>query len=754
VAHSPIILPAGVSTPRPSIDFETYSEAGFTLGFDGKVRGVGPQGKGGLPVVGAPAYAEHHSTEVLVARYDLKAGAGLRQWLPTDPPPQDLLDHVKAGGMLAAWNAAFEWYIWNFVCTRRYGWPPLPLEQCLCDMAKSRRYSLPGSLDNAAKVIGGQLKDSRGKALIQKLTRPHTPTKNRPAPRWTASTAPEDYSALYDYCGQDVISEDNAAAHTPDLSPAELEVWRADQRVNARGVQVDTVALGNCLAVLGQAERRFTQELAALTGGAVGSVSETAKMGDWLASRGCGLPNLQAETVQDALDGKLFPLTEECRRALEIRALLGSSNVKKLRTLALQVNSDGRLRDQYTYCGADRTGRWSAGGVQLQNITAKGPKTAECEGCGKVFGRDGEGVGCPRCGAWMVRELPEWDVQAAQQAIDDMAHRDLDMILRVWGDAVAVLCGCLRALFVAKPGHDLVCVDYSAIEAVVAACISRCQWRIDAFAAGKDIYLESISRITRTPYAVYEQHRQATGSHHPDRKRGKVAELASGFGGWVGAWLAFGAGDLMNEDEIKDAILAWRDASPEIVDMWGGQFRWCGPGKWDYRAELHGLEGAAIQAVMFPGSPFECNDITYVVHDEVLWCVLPSGRRLYYHRPRLVPAEDKLRRGPAWSLTFEGYNSNATKGPVGWHRMETYGGRLFENVVQAIARDILAAGLVRCEANGYPVVMHTHDELVAEVPESTGSVGHMTALLIERLPWCSWWPIRAAGWRHKRYQKD
>jgi len=162
----------------------------------------------------------------------------------------------------------------------------------------------------------------------------------------------------------------------------------------------------------------------------------------------------------------------------------------------------------------------------------------------------------------------------------------------------------------------------------------------------------------------------------------------------------------------------------------------------------------AISAILNPGTCYSYIDITYGVFNDILYCRLPSGRFLTYHRPKLLEAVDKLNRGPCYDITFEGYNSNATKGRVGWNVLETYGGRLFENVVQAVSADIQAEALVRLEDNNYPVVMHTHDEAIAEVQLGLGSVEHMGALMTERPAWASWWPLRAAGWEHKRYQKD
>ena len=463
---------------------------------------------------------------------------------------------------------------------------------------------------------------------------------------------------------------------------------------------------------------------------------------------------MQKDTIVDALKDEFLP--PQARRALEIRATLGAANVKKLRTLKLQVSSDGRLRDQYKYCGADRTGRWSAGGVQLQNITAKGPKTSRCGCCGKIFGTKTKALGCPRCGNFVdIEAQPDWTIEAVEQAIEDILHRDLDHIELMWGDPIVLLCGCLRGLFMAKEGYKLVCCDFSAIEAVAAACLARCQWRIDIFAGHGKIYEQSAANATGLPFEEILQYKKDNGMHHPARKTiGKVRELAGGYGGWINAWKNFGAAEFMNDDEIKTDVLKWRDESPEIVDIWGGQFRWCGPGKWDYRPELFGLEGATINAILHPGQCFSHIDITYGVWDDILFCRLPSGRYLHYHRPRLMDAEDKLNRGPCYQITFEGYNSNSTKGPIGWHRMETYGAREFENVVQAVSYDIQAEALKRCEDRNYPIVMHTHDEGTAEVPAGFGSVAEMSEILSERPTWASWWPLRAAGWEHKRYQKD
>jgi len=749
-------IPAGMghSTVMPSMDFETFSAVGYDIDpMTGKVKGQGPQGKGGLPVVGTPVYAEHESTEVLCLYYDLKDGRGVRGWIPGTPEPFDLIEHIRAGRPIEAWNVTYEFWIWNMICARRFGWPVLKLEQCFCAMAKSRRHSLPGALGGCAKVLGTTNKDPEGNRLLNKLSRPVSATKNRKAPRWTQSTAWEDYVKLYAYCGQDVAAEDAAAALIPDLTDYERRTWLADQNINARGVLVEVESLDACLRIMREMQKQYTLEICTLTGGAVGGATEVAKLTEWLSAQGVHMPDMTAESVTDMLKTlEDLPQFAAAHRALEIRSILAGANIKKLPALKMQLNSDGRLRNQYMYCGADRTGRWSAGGVQLQNITSKGPTSAMCEGCNKHFNPE-VGDRCPRCASPEYYKLNDWTVEAVEQALEDIKHGSLANIEQIWGDPSTVLAGCLRGLFVAKEGTRFICCDFSAIEAVAAACLARCQWRIDVFNTHGKIYEMSASKITGTPLDTYFQYKKDNGFDHPDRKKiGKIAELASGYGGWVGAWKNFGAD--MEDDEIKQQVLAWRAASPEIVEMWGDQFRWCGPGKWDYRPELFGLEGMAISAILNPGTCYSYIDITYGVFNDILYCRLPSGRFLTYHRPKLLEAVDKLNRGPCYDITFEGYNSNATKGRVGWNVLETYGGRLFENVVQAVSADIQAEALVRLEDNNYPVVMHTHDEAIAEVQLGLGSVEHMGALMTERPAWASWWPLRAAGWEHKRYQKD
>lgn len=237
-----------------------------------------------------------------------------------------------------------------------------------------------------------------------------------------------------------------------------------------------------------------------------------------------------------------------------------------------------------------------------------------------------------------------------------------------------------------------------------------------------------------------------------------------GFGGWIGALRQFGVDG--PEDELKDTILKWRAASPAIEWLWGGQKRGAadcirgvpGADRWDRRSEFFGLEGAAVQAVSLPGQEIDVRrldgtlaGVSYLMRGDVLYCRVPSGGLITYHRPRLEPAAQDWR---GLALSFEGWNTNPKSGPVGWIRMNTYSGKLTENVVQKTARDIQMGAISRLEAHGYPVVLHTYDEDVAEVPKPFGSVEQLERLMTDIEPWAHDWPIKAAGgWRGRRYRK-
>lgn len=733
----------------PSLDVETYSEAGYVWNpEDGKWRpppGVATLSGAGLSCVGAAKYAAHPTTELLTLSYDLRNGRGKCRWRPGLPAPRDLWLHVMDGGLIESHNAGFEFWIWTHVLVARHGWPPLRLEQQRCSMAKARAWGLPGALGKIADVLVADVqKDADGKRLIDKFSKPRSPTKADARLRITPADDPEDAERLYAYCDTDVDAEESVSARLPDLHPDELEWWFADQRINRLGVQVDLEAIENGIAVIEQVFARYNAELAAVTGGAVTKASEVQKLQGWCAGRGVYLDAMDEETLTAWLD-KHGALGGDVVRALQIRQRCGSASVKKLYAMRNQATAAGRLHDLYLFHGA-RTGRATGDGPQPTNLPKGRMTVRQCPECRRHHPARSDW--CTWCDAQSDGRATDWHVGAAEDVIYALDGADMHALERKFGDAFAALSGAVRSMFVAAPGHDLICSDYSAIEAVVLAELAGEQWRIDLFRAGGKIYEASGAKIQGLSYDDVVAHKVATGQHHPCRKVGKVAELAGGYQGWIGAYKAFGADEWMTDDEIKSTILAWRAASPMIVEMWGGQQRGFG-----YRAvpELFGLEGACVAAILNPGTVHRYRAIAYRVHDDVLYCELPSGRRIAYHRPRLRPSD---RTPGTWSISYEGWNTNPKNGPTGWIRMDTWGGRLTENVVQAVARDIMRDAVIRLWKAGYRTVLHVYDEIVAEVPKGWGSLEEFERLMAVMPSWADGWPIRATdGWRGERYRK-
>jgi DNA polymerase len=675
--------------------------------------------------------------------FDLQDGRGGQLWVPGMPPPLPLFEHIAAGRLIEAWNSSFEYWVWRNICHARMGWPELPLHQLRDAMAKARAYAWPGELEAAAKVSNAAVrKMTGGKRLIGIFGRPHNPTQRRSRLRILAEDAPQDFAAYCHYNLLDIAAESAVSELTPDLSLAELNLWLLDQQINVHGCPIDTDSLRGCIAILDAAAARYTRELQDHTGGAVQSAAEVKKIREWLAQRDADPGSLEADVIDaalaedDAADWQT-KLPYPTRRVLEIRRQLGAASVKKCYTMARQLSAAGRLHDLFTYCGADRTGRFSGRGAQPQNLPKAGPKVLRCE-CGRHFRERPVGWKCPWCGCDSGFAAPaEWSVDAVEDALTVIRSHQLQHVETFFGEALAVVSGCLRGLFVAAPGHDLVCADYSAIEAVVLAMLSGEQWRIEVFRTHGRIYEESASRITGVPFAEFMAHKQRTGQHHPLRNKiGKYAELASGYQGHQGAWLKFGAGQHLTNEEIVKHVTKWREQSPAIVNFW------------------YGLERAAHAAVRAPGQAFAYRGICYQMSErDALHCRLPSGRLLTYHQPRLVMVERFER--PQLQLAYMGWNTDTTKGPRGWIRMLTYGGRLTENVVQAVARDILTNAMPRVAAAGYQIVLHVHDELATMVPEGWGSVEELSQLMCSPLPtWAADWPVRASGWRGKRYRKD
>ena len=316
-------------------------------------------------------------------------------------------------------------------------------------------------------------------------------------------------------------------------------------------------------------------------------------------------------------------------------------------------------------------------GPQPTNFPKAGPNVWRCQ-CGRHYGESRPG--CPWCGAGPEARVDhkggpaaspsEWSPEAMNDAITVMRTGDLNTLELFFGEALLTIAGCLRGTFIAAPGHDLVSSDWTAIEAVVLACLAGEQWRIDLFREGGKIYEASGAKVGGVEYESLLEHKKRTGQHHPLRQVGKTCELALGYQGWVGAWRAFDPNGVQTDDELKQIILAWRKASPAVVEFWGGQSRRHG---YETVEEYFGVEGAFIQAILNPGKVFDCRGLKFQMEGGAVYLTLLSGRRIAYHNAQLHQSD---KPGSRYAISYWGWNTNPKNGPRGWIQIRTWGGRL------------------------------------------------------------------------------
>jgi DNA polymerase bacteriophage-type len=422
-----------------------------------------------LKQVGLYVYAEHFSTDVWVACYAI-GGGPVRAWHPGDPVPADLVEHVRSGRPLVAHNAAFERTIWLRIMTS-YGWPEPDFSQWHCTAAMAAAMALPRSLEDAAKIAGCSFqKDLEGRRLMLQIARPRAhieiacrlcgtapgqPTQPDCAchndPTWRREFQWMDDQESVErgtaYCIRDVETERELLTRLRLLTPFEREVWLLDQRINDRGIAVDLPVARNASAIVEERTRKLNAEIGEVTGGAVRSATQIAKLIDFLKDRDVALPggenDLGKEEVEVLLGRNNLP--SACRRALEIRLEAAKTSTSKLNAMNARTSADGRMRDNLLYQGASRTGRWSGHGLQAQNL--------------------------PRGGLKLVEEAIE--VIGMGWSEDDIAC--------FLGPPLEVISGCLRGMLVAASGYDLMCADYNAIEARGSAWLANAEGLLDVF---------------------------------------------------------------------------------------------------------------------------------------------------------------------------------------------------------------------------------------------------------------------------------
>lgn len=600
-----------------------------------------------------------------------------------DPDDQEELQNIVSAlkdprVVKVAHNAAFERAAYH----RAFGFYQPP-EEWVDTMILSAYNGLPMSLEAAGAALGiEQQKLKEGTSLIAYFCKPCKPTiANGGRTRNLPHHAPEKWERFKRYAGRDVEAMRLIFKRLwgrYKVTDFERRVWALDARINERGVLVDLDLARAAIDVDASFKATHTKEMARLTG--LENPNSVAQLKEWLAAVGLRCDSLNKATVADLKKAATDPTT---RRVLELRQLLGKTSTKKYEAMVNAAGGDSRVRGITQYYGAGRTGRWAGRLVQLQN-------------------------------------LPQNHLDDIATVREIVRARDLDTLELLYDSVPDVLSQLIRTAFIAKPGHTFLVSDYAAIEARVIAYLAGEQWRLDVFAKGGDIYCSSASQMFKVPVVKH-------GINGHLRQKGKVAELACGYGGGVAALKAFGADKMgLSEEEMQHIVTQWRAASPKIPKLW------------------RDTERAAVQALTRPGNTFSipCG-VQYRRDTGALRCLLPSGRVLSYCGARM---EDK---GDRRSIVFMGQNQTTRK----WEKTDTWGGKLVENIVQAVARDCLAVAMVRLEEAGYKIVFHVHDEIIVEAPE--GSRWQDVAdIMGQPIDWAPGLLLRGDGYETKFYMKD
>lgn len=654
-----------------SIDIETYSDLD-------------------IKKVGGYKYAEN--CEVLLFAYawddepvqivDLTAGEVL---------PDDVLGALTDNEITkCAYNAQFERTVLSHYLHRM---DPTASFQFLdpagwsCTMVHALTLGLPGSLDMASKMLrlaDDKAKMSVGKQLITYFCRPCKPTKvNGGRERNLPKHAPEKWAMFKEYCVRDVVAEREIRRRLSNfpVRVGEQKLWELDQRINDRGVGIDAQLVSEAIDFDADFKGRVIAHARALTGLANPASGEQLKR--WIEQQEGFFPtSITKDNLPELMTQVQKP---EVKEMLHLKQLMSKTSVKKYEAMQRARCDDGRVHGLLQYYGANRTGRWAGRLVQVQNL--------------------------PR------NSMAELDDARAL-----LRSGDTDAIEMIYTHPLDVLSQLIRTAFVSRNGCRFMVADFSAIEARVIAWLAGEKWRMKVFADGGDIYCASASKMFGVPV---EKH----GVNGHLRQKGKIAELALGYQGSIGALKAMGADKLgLSDEELREIVNSWRKASPHIKQLW------------------YDVDAAALEAVR------ECRAVT--LHHSIalsrrkgiLFIRLPSGRKLAYARPKIEIEPEFDREG----LTYEGAEQTSGK----WTRLRTYGGKLVENIVQAIARDCLAVAMTRLEAAGYQIVMHIHDEVVIECSANACDLTDVCRIMGRPIDWAPGLLLTADGYITDYYKKD
>lgn len=642
-----------------SIDIETYSDRNIAK-------------------TGVYRYVESPAFEILLFSYSVDgAPVQLVDLACGEKIPREIIAALTDDAVTKwAFNAAFE-----RICLSRYlglsTGEYLKPDAWRCSMVWAATMGLPLSLEGVGAVLGlEKQKLTQGKELIKYFCQPCAATKtNGQRTRNLPAHAPEKWLAFRQYNIRDVETEMAIQARLAKF-PVPESVWEEyhiDQEINDRGVALDMELVKQAIALDTRSRSELTQAMKDLT--ALENPNSVQQMKLWLADNGLEMDTLGKKAVAEMLK----TASPEMRRVLTLRQQLAKSSVKKYQAMETAVCADGRARGMFQFYGANRTGRWAGRIIQMQN-------------------------------------LPQNHLTNLADARELVRDGNFDAVEMLFDDVPDTLSQLIRTAFVPREGAKLIVADFSAIEARVIAWLAGERWRQKVFADGKDIYCASASQMFGVPV---EKH----GINGHLRQKGKIAELALGYGGSVGALKAMGALEMgLAEEELQPLVQAWRDANPGIVRFW-----WA--------------VDEAVKTAVVNREPTRTHGISFEYRSGMLFITLPSGRKLAYVKPKLG-----INKFGGDCVTYEGTGSTKK-----WERLDSYGPKFVENIVQAIARDILCYAMKTLR--NCSIVMHIHDEVVIEVDHRM-SVEAVCDLMGRTPPWAKGLQLRADGYETEFYKKD
>ena len=600
-----------------------------------------------------------------------------------------------------AYNAAFEW----FALSKYLGW--LPPDQWRDTMLHALYCGYPASLDAAGKAMGlpeDKKKLTTGKALIRYFCVPCKPSNaNGNRTRNLPKHDPDKWKLFKEYNGQDVVTEmeiDHRLSAFPVPAFVQKQ-WETDLQMNARGVAADMELVRGALVIGAIVKSRLMTEARQLSG--LDNPNSIRQLAQWLTDATDSDAEITSVTKETVATMLKQPQPANVQRMLEIRQELGKTSTKKYDALETCIADDGRVRGLLQFYGANRTGRWAGRLVQVQNL----PRT-------------------------YTHPLPP-----ARQLVKD---RNIDGLRMMYGSINDTLSQLIRTAFVATPGNVLIDADFSAIEARVISWLAGQEWRLEVFRTHGKIYEASASQMFHVPIEKIKK----GNPEYALRQRGKVAELALGYQGGVSAMRRMDVGhnlDDLSDDEVKGIVDRWRETNSMIRDLWNI------------------VDSAAITVITNGGAQTIRSETTdaiitlaceldVITGTRYMTILLPSGRKLYYPSPEIG-----VNRWGHPSVSYTGQNQTTKR----WERVETYGGKLVENIVQAIARDCLAIAIENLEAQGLHVVFHIHDEVVIDTPawaDEDTMLETVTKIMTKPIPWAQMLPLNADGWVDKFFKKD